>query len=96
MSLKDKVLTEGMRLAQHPAVAPLLQDERLMKLLLAALSVPGRLEELTEEQKANVVKVMGLATQREVADLKRAVRSLEDELARLRSDMRPPATKADR
>jgi hypothetical protein len=88
MSLKDKVLTEGMKLATHPAVAPLLQDERLMKLLMTALSVPGRIEEMTEEQKANFVKVMGLATEREVSDLKRTVRALEDELGTLRAQLR--------
>jgi hypothetical protein len=88
MSLKDKVLTEGMKLATHPAVAPLLQDERLMKLLMTALSVPGRIEEMTEEQKANFVKVMGLATEREVSDLKRTVRALEDELGRVRAQLR--------
>ena len=88
MALKDKVMQEGLKLATHPAVAPLLQDERLMKLLMSALSVPGRLEELTEEQKANFVRVMGLATKQEVDDLKRTVRSLEDELSRLRQELK--------
>src|SRR5262245_57062599 len=87
MSLKDRVVEEGMKLAQHPAVAPLLQDERVMKLLMSALSVPGRLEELTEEQKQNVVKALGLATAQEVADLKRTVRALEDEIGRLRAEL---------
>ena len=87
MALKDKVMTEGMRLASHPAVAPLLQDERVLKLLMTALSVPGRISELTEEQKANFIKVMGLATQQQVDDLKRTVRSLEDELSRLRREV---------
>ncbi len=85
MSLKDKVVTEGMKLATHPALAPLLQDERFMKLVMAALSVPGRLSELSEEQKANVLKLLGAAPQREVDDLKRAVRALEDELSQLRN-----------
>ena len=87
MSLKDKVLEEGMKLAKHPAVAPLLHDERVMKLLMRALSVPGKIEELTEEQKQNVVRAMGLATAQEVADLKRTVRALEDEIGRLRAEI---------
>ncbi len=41
MSLKDKVMSEGMKLASHPAVGPLLQDERVLKLFMTALSVPG-------------------------------------------------------
>lgn len=85
MSLKDKVIEEGMKLASHPAVAPILQDERFMKLFMTALSVPGRLEQITEEQRDNFVRVLRLATREEVDDLKRTVRSLEDEIARLRA-----------
>jgi hypothetical protein len=87
MSLKDKVVEEGMKLATHPALAPYLQDERIMKLLMTALSVPGRIEELSEEQRANFIKVMGVAAQQEVKDLKRTVRSLEDQLGELRGEI---------
>ncbi len=87
MSIKDRVLEEGMKLVQHPTLAPLLQDERVMKLLMSALAVPGKLEELTEEQKQNVGRFLGLAQDKEVADLKRAVRSLEDEVSRLRAEI---------
>jgi hypothetical protein len=87
MSIKNRVLEEGMKLVQHPTLAPLLQDERVMKLLMSALAVPGKLEELSEEQKHNVGRFLGLAREQEVADLRRAVRSLEDELARLRSEI---------
>jgi hypothetical protein len=92
MSIKDKVLSEGMKIATHPAVAPLLRDERLMKLLMQALAVPGRLSDLSEEQRDNFIRVMGLATKQEVEDLKRSVRALEDELSRLRSQQRETST----
>jgi len=85
MDLKDRVMGEAMKLVSHPSVAPLLQDERLMKLVMNALSVPGKINDITEEQKANFIRLMGLATREEVEDLKRTVRSLEDELARLRN-----------
>ena len=87
MSLKDKVMSEGMKLATHPAVKPLLRDERVMKLLMQALAVPGRIEEMTEEQRNNFIRVMGLATKQDVADLQRTVRALEDELAQVRSEL---------
>ncbi len=85
MSLKDKVVTEGMKLATHPAVAGLLQDERFMKLVMSALAVPGKLSELSEEQKSNLLRLLGAAPQKEVDDLRRAVRSLEEEVTRLRN-----------
>jgi len=84
MSLKDKVMSEGLKLAGHPAIAGLLQDERFMKLVMTALSVPGKLTELSEDQKANLLRLLGAAPQRDVDDLKRAVRSLESEVTRLR------------
>ncbi len=42
MALKDKVLAETMKLSQNPAVAKLLADERFMRLMVGAMSMPGR------------------------------------------------------
>lgn len=86
-TLKDKVKQEGVKLLGHPRLQPLLQDERFMKLVMAALSVPGKLSTLSDEQRAHLVKALGLATMDEVRDLKRVVRSLESELGELRSEL---------
>ena len=83
MSLKDKLMSEGMKLAANPAVAKLMQDERFMKLVMTAMSMPGRVNTFTEEQKDHFAKAMGLATQEEVRDLKRTVAALERTVARL-------------
>ncbi len=84
MSLKDKVMAEGMKLATNPQVAKLMQDERVMKLVMTAVSVPGKVQTFTTEQKEAFAKAMGLATQDEVKDLKRQIAALERELADLR------------
>lgn len=84
MGLKDKIVAEGMKLAMDPRVAKLVQDERFMRLVMAAMSVPGRVTTFTQEQKETFAKTMGLATSDEVRDLKRIVASLEDEVASLR------------
>ena len=83
MSLKEKLVSEGMKLAGNPAVAKVMQDERLMKLVMTAMSVPGRVTSFTTEQKEAFAKVMGLATADEVRDLKRTIAALEREVARL-------------
>lgn len=83
-SLKDKLVTEGMKLAANPNVAKLMQDERLMKVFMTAMSVPGKVSSFTTEQKEAFAKAMGLATADEVRDLKRTVAALEREVARLR------------
>jgi uncharacterized protein YceH (UPF0502 family) len=84
MSLKDKVMAEGMKLATNPQVAKLMQDERVMKLVMSAVSMPGKVQSFTAEQKEAFAKMMGLATQDEVKDLKRQIAALERELADLR------------
>ena len=83
MSLKDKIFTEGMRLTQSPAVAKVLQDERFMKLVVLAMSMPGRVSTFTTEQKERFAKEMGLATSDEVRDLHRTIASLEEDVRRL-------------
>lgn len=84
MSLKEKLVSEGMKLATNPRVAKLMQDERVMKVVMQAVSVPGRVTSFTTEQKEAFAKAMGLATADEVKDLKRTVAALEREVARLR------------
>jgi cell division FtsZ-interacting protein ZapD len=84
MKLKDRLLAEGMRLVADPRVAKLMQDERFMRLVMAAMAVPGRVSHFTTEQKELFAKTMGLATSDEVRDLKRAVTALEQSLNRLR------------
>jgi ubiquinone biosynthesis protein UbiJ len=78
-------MNEGMKLASHPAVSSLLQDPRFMRLVMQALAVPGKISELSEEQRAQLLRLLGAAPQREVDDLRRAVRSLEEEVTRLRA-----------
>jgi hypothetical protein len=90
MALKDRLITEGMKLAANPNVAKLMQDERLMKLFMAAMSVPGKVSSYTNEQKEAFAKAMGLATADEVRDLKRTVAALEREIARLRKGAGAP------
>ncbi|WP_437575454.1 hypothetical protein [Sorangium sp. So ce887] len=86
MALKDKLVSEGLKLAANPNVAKLMQDERFMRLFMTAMSVPGRVSSFTAEQKETFAKAMGLATVEEVRDLKRTVASLEREIAKLRRD----------
>ena len=85
MSLKDRLMSEGMKLATNPQVAKLMQDERFMKLVMVAMSMPGRVQTFTDEQREAVTKTFGLVTQDELKDLRRTVTSLEQTVARLRA-----------
>ncbi len=85
-SLKKTLMQKGMKLMADPRVMKLMQDERVMKAVMAAMSVPGKAQNLAKEQLENVAKAMALATEGEVKDLRRTVRKLEEELAKLKAE----------
>ncbi|HRG96582.1 MAG TPA: hypothetical protein PLR99_10055 [Polyangiaceae bacterium] len=87
--IKKTLMKQGMKLMSDPRVAKLLQDPRVMSALMQAMSVPGKVQSFTSEQVEKLAKSMSLATEDEVNDLKRTVRRLEDELARLERDRNP-------
>jgi hypothetical protein len=87
MTLKDKLVSEGLKLAGNPQVAKLMQDPRFMGLVMSAMAVPGRVSTFTSEQKEQFAKTMGLATVDEVRSLRRAIESMEDTLARLETKL---------
>lgn len=93
MSLKKTLMTQGMKLMSDPRVMKLMQDERVMKAVMAAMSVPGKAQSFAKEQVEIVAKAMALATEGEVKDLKRTVRKLEEELARMKSEERAAPSK---
>ena len=89
-SLKKTLVQQGMRLMTDPRVMKLMQDERVTKAMMTAMSVPGRAQTFAREQLESVAKAMALATEGEVKDLRRTVRKLEEDVARLRAEA-PPA-----
>ena len=87
-SLKKSLMKQGMKLMSDPRVMKLMQDERVMKAVMTAMSMPGKVQTFTHEQAERVAKAMALATEDEVKDLRRTVRRLEEEIARLQKDKR--------
>jgi hypothetical protein len=64
----------------------LMQDERVVKAVMAAISVPGKAQSFAREHVETIAKAMALATESEVKDLRRTVRKLEEDLARMKSE----------
>jgi hypothetical protein len=83
-SLKKTLMKQGMKLMSDPRVLKLMQDERVMKAVMQMMAVPGKVQSFTDEQVARLAKSMALATEDEMKDLKRTVRRLEEELARMK------------
>lgn len=86
MSMKKRLMKQGMKLMSDPRVMKLMQDERFMKAMMTAMSVPGRVTTMAQQQSARFAKAMALATEQEVKDLRRTVRSLEEQLAELQKN----------
>jgi cell division FtsZ-interacting protein ZapD len=84
MSLKKSLMEQGMKLLSDPRVSKLMQDERFIKAMMTAVSMPGKIDGFTKEQGEKFAKRMSLATADEVRDLRRTVRALEDEIAVLK------------
>jgi hypothetical protein len=84
--IKKNLMKQGMKLMSDPRVMKLMQDERVMKAVMTAMSLPGKAQGLAQEQAEKIAKAMALATEDEVKDLKRTVRRLEEEMARMQKD----------
>ena len=84
MSLKKSLMEQGMKLLADPRVMKLMQNEQFVKTMMVAMSMPGKIDGFTKDQAEKFAKKMSLATADEVRDLKRTVRSLEDQVAALK------------
>lgn len=84
MGIKDEVKKRGLQLMGDPRVAKLMQNEQFMRAMMTVFQVPGKVESFTTEQTERFAKMMRVATAEEVKDLKRQVKLLESEVARLK------------
>lgn len=85
-SIKKTLMKQGMKLMSDPRVQKIMTDERVMKAVMQMMNVPGKVQSFTDDQVARLAKAMSLATEDEVKDLKRQIRRLEEEIARLEKD----------
>ncbi|HVH42352.1 MAG TPA: hypothetical protein VM925_08405, partial [Labilithrix sp.] len=85
-SIKKTLVKRGMKLMTDPRVMKIMQDERVMKAVMQMMSMPGKVQSFTTEQAERLAKAMSLATEDEVKDLKRQIRRLEEEVARMEKD----------
>lgn len=84
MNLKDEVKKRGLQLLSDPRVSKLMQNEQFMRAMMTVVQVPGKVETFTTEQTERFAKMMRLATAEDVKTLKRQVKTLEADVARLK------------
>jgi ubiquinone biosynthesis protein UbiJ len=83
MSIKDEMLKRGMQMMSDPRVAKLMQNPQFMKVMMAAIQVPGKVNTFTGEQAKVLAGALRLATAEDVKELQRAVKRVERQLAKL-------------
>ena len=87
MSIKNELQKKGLQLMSDPRVAKLMQNEQFMKAMMTVVQVPGKVNNFTTEQTERFAKSMRLATAQELKDLKRQVKNLENDVARLKKQL---------
>jgi cell division FtsZ-interacting protein ZapD len=87
MGIKDDIKKRGFQLMSDPRVAKLMQNEQFLKAMMTVAQVPGKVNTFTTEQTERFAKMMRVATEQEMKDLKRQVKSLEAEVGRLRKKL---------
>ncbi|MBI2894058.1 MAG: hypothetical protein HYY06_10945 [Deltaproteobacteria bacterium] len=84
-SIKKTLLSAGTALIQSPTVMRLLQDERIMKVLMKILMTRGKIEGVVDGQLERLAHRLHLATRDEMRELKRALRRVEEQIDQARA-----------
>jgi hypothetical protein len=80
------MMQQGMKLMSDPRFMKLMQNEQFMKAMMTAMAMPGKIDAVRKEQTERFAKRMSLATAQEVKDLRRTIRSLEDQLTQIKKN----------
>jgi hypothetical protein len=88
VALKDLITKKGLELMQDPRVAKLMQDERVMKAMMQAIQLRGRVQENFDQRVEELAKTLNLATMKEIRELKRNLRKMEQDLAKAKAEAR--------
>ncbi|MBK8171805.1 MAG: hypothetical protein IPK60_15855 [Sandaracinaceae bacterium] len=86
MDLKRFLQEQGMKLMSDPRIGKLLQDERVMKTMMQAFQLKGKVQESFDQRVESIAKMFNLATKSEMRELKRALRKMEGELEKAKKN----------
>lgn len=79
---KDLLMKRGVQLLQDERIKKLMEDPRVMEGMMGALRLRGRIQESVDARVGEIAHSLNLATKSEMREMKRALRKMEQELAR--------------
>lgn len=82
-AILDKVLTKGMAIMESERAQQVLASPQAQKALEIGMNALGKAQEASDAIKAGIASKLGLATQKEVDELRETVEKLESEKAEL-------------
>ena len=85
-AIVDKILTKGMSLMESERAQQLLSTPQAQKALDLGMAALTKAQEVYEAFKAGVASKLGLATQKEVEELRSEIARLEAEKAKLEAE----------
>jgi len=85
-AVKEKLLAKGIEMLQSPAMAKLMESEKVGTLLEKAMTFPIKMSDHFRTHKERVTSLLELATQQDLDDLKRAVSRMEGLLKDLKNE----------
>lgn len=85
-AVKEKMLAKGIELLQSPAVAKLMESEKVGTILEKAMTLPIKMSDTFRTHKERLTSLLELATQQDLDDLKRAVSRMESLLKDLKDE----------
>jgi len=85
-TVKEKLLAKGMEFMQSPAVARMMESEKVGVLLEKAMTVPIKVSAGMRSHREKLTSILELATQQDLDDLKRAVTRMEDLLRDIKTE----------
>ena len=83
--VKDRVVSQAMRLMSDPRVSRMMGDQRVMNVAMRAVGIGGSVKAELDRATRFAAGVLGFATQEEVSVLRSTIQALEDNLAVLES-----------
>ena len=79
-AVKEKLLSGGMAIMQHPAVGKLMESELLGTVVEKAISIPVKISGAIDTHRERLSALLDLATQKDVDELKMTISRIEDAL----------------
>ena len=95
MSLKQKMMERGMKLMSDPRVMKLMSNPKVMNFVMKGFQLRGKAQASIDDKVKALAKTLKLATREEVSELKQTIRTLEQALKQVQTEVASHGSKSE-